>query len=148
MSFQLYVIQGNLTRNVDLKQVGQTQVAKFAIATSRKYKDKTGSLVEEVLFMDVAVWGAQANSCAQYLKKGSSALAQGYLKTEEWNDNSTGTPKSKVVLQADKVVFLGSKKSESEDTAPMPFGKADSQLKNATPEGQGLLELGGMGLPF
>ena len=141
MSFQVYVIQGNLTRDPEMKSVGATQVTKFAIATSRKYKDK-----EEVLFMDVEVWGAQAPACAQYLKKGNPALAQGYLKLQEWNDNSTGAPKSKVVLQADRVVFMGSKKDDKMEQAPMPFGKADSQIKNANPEGQALMDFNS--LPF
>lgn len=147
MSFQVYIIEGRLTRDVKIRDVGQTQVANFAVATSRKYKDKNGTLVEEVLFMDTAVWGAQAKPCAEYLSKGSPVLVQGYLKTEEYNDASTGAPKVKYVLNADKVVFLGSKKDDRDTQAPMPFGKANAQPKSADPE-TGQIDLSDMGLPF
>lgn len=142
MSFNLAVLQGNLTRDPELKSAGASQVCKFGLAISRKYKD-----VEEVIFMDIAVWGAQAPACAQYLKKGSPALVQGSLKEEKWNAPD-GTPKSRIVVNADRVVFLG-KRSDQEDQAPMPFGKANSQLNKADPlTGQGELDLSGMGLPF
>lgn len=143
MSFNLVVLEGRLTRDAELKTVGSTQVCKFGLAVSRKYKD-----TEEVLFMDIAVWGAQAPACGQYLKKGSNALIQGSLKEEKWSGQD-GTPKTKIVVNADKVVFLGGKKSDADDQqAPMPFGKANQGMKHVNPEGQGELELGGMGLPF
>jgi len=142
MSFNLVVLEGRLTRDPELKSVGSTQVCKFALAVSRKYKD-----TEETIFMDIAVWGAQAPACGQYLKKGSNALVQGSLKEEKWT-STDGTPKTKIVVNADKVVFLGGKKDDRDDQAPMPFGKANQHMKSATPEGQGELELSGMGLPF
>lgn len=143
MSFNLVVLEGRLTRDPELKNVGSTQVCKFALAVSRKYKD-----TEETIFMDIAVWGAQAPACGQYLKKGSNALIQGTLREEKWNAQD-GTSKTKVVVNADKVVFLGGKRSDADDQAPMPFGKAHQGLKMADPlNGQGELELGGLGLPF
>ena len=169
MSYQVFLLSGRLTRDPILRDVGQTQVANFSIATSRKYKDKNGELVEEVLFMDTAVWGTQAKSCAEYLSKGSQVLAQGYLKQEEYNDSSTGAPKSKIILQADKVVFMGSKKDDKDVQAPMPFNKNGGlkavcineflamDLPNKNREhiermdpntGQGELDLKDMNLPF
>ena len=146
MSFNLVVLEGRLTRDPEIKSVGSTQVCKFALAVSRKYKD-----TEETIFMDIAVWGAQAPACGQYLKKGSNALVQGTLKEERWTSND-GTPKTKIVVNADKVVFLGGKKSDQEDQvdqAPMPFGKANQGMSKMDPStGQGELELGGLGLPF
>lgn len=143
MSFNLVVLEGRLTRDPELKNVGSTQVCKFALAVSRKFKD-----TEETIFMDIAVWGAQAPACGQYLKKGSNALVQGTLKEERWNAQD-GTPKTKIVVNADKVVFLGGKKDDRDDQqAPMPFGKANQGMKHVNSEGQGELELGGMGLPF
>lgn len=152
MSFQITVAQGNITRDIDLKQVGATHLAKFAVAISRKYKGKSEEWIEDVLFLDVAVWGAQALSCAKYLAKGSSVLVQGTLKNEEWTDAKTNAPKNRIVLYADKVVFLGNKRTNennnSDEQAPMPFGKENQHLKNATPEGQGLIDMNSMGLPF
>lgn len=141
MSFNLVVLEGRLTRDPELKNVGSTQVCKFALAVSRKFKD-----TEETIFMDIAVWGAQAPACGQYLKKGSNALVQGSLKEEKWNAQD-GTPKSKFVVNADKVVFLGGKKTDSDEQAPMPFNKNREHIEKMDPgTGQALMDFDA--LPF
>ncbi len=141
MSFNLVVLEGRLVRDPELKNVGSTQVCKFALAVSRKYKD-----TEETIFPDIAVWGAQAPACGQYLKKGSNVLVQGVLREEKWNAQD-GTPKTKIVVNADKVVFLGGKKDDRDDQAPMPFGKNREHIEKMDPStGQALMDFDA--LPF
>lgn len=64
-------------------------------------------MVQEVCYIDVDVWGAQAESCRQYLQKGRSVLIEGRLKFDSWED-ANGQTRSKHSIVADRVVFLGS----------------------------------------
>ncbi|MDR3646663.1 MAG: single-stranded DNA-binding protein [Candidatus Babeliales bacterium] len=102
------IIVGNLTRDPEYKQLTSGQgICRLAIASNRQYKNKqTGSLVQEVCYVDVDVWGAQAESCRQYLQKGKAALIEGRLKFDTWEQD--GQKRSKHIIVADRVVFLSS----------------------------------------
>ncbi len=102
------IMIGNLTRDPELKQLGNGQVCRLGVAANRQFKNRqTGAMVQEVCFIDVDVWGAQAESCKQYLQKGKPVLVEGHLKFGNWKDND-GVARSKHSIVADKVVFLGS----------------------------------------
>lgn len=147
MSFQTFVGQGNLTGDVQFQETDFSKMAKFTLAVSRKFKDKSGQLIEEVLFLDTVVWGNQAQSCASYLKKGSPVLCQGMLKEQKWVDKTSGLQRSKIVLYADKVVFLNARTQDRQDDAPMPFGKANNGVSMADPA-IGQIDFTGLDLPF
>ena len=66
---------------------------------------------EETLFIDVTVWDRQAETCCQYLRKGSSIHVEGYLRVDSWDDKTTGEKRSKIRVQADRVRFLDSRRS-------------------------------------
>lgn len=101
------VIVGNLTRDPDYKQLTSGQgVCRLGLATNRQFKNRqTGTMVQEVCYIDVDVWGAQAESCRQYLQKGRSVLIEGRLKLDSWEDQN-GQNRSKHSIVADRVVFL------------------------------------------
>ncbi len=107
-SYNRVIMIGNLTRDPELKQIaGGQSVCQLGIASNRQYKNKAGAPVQEVCFVDVEVWGPQADSCKQYLQKGRPVLVDGRLKLNSWKDTD-GSPRSKHLIVADKVVFLGS----------------------------------------
>ena len=98
------MIFGNLTRDPELRALPSGgQVCSFAIATNRVYKKADGSKAEEVEFHNVVVFGRQAETSAQYLKKGSSAYVEGRLKTRSWEKD--GQKQYKTELIADTVQF-------------------------------------------
>ncbi len=103
------VIVGNLTRDPDYKQLPSGQpVCRLGLATNRQFRNRqTGSMVQEVCYIDVDVWGAQAESCRQYLQKGRPVLIEGRLKFDQWEDPN-GQTRSKHSIVADRVVFLAS----------------------------------------
>ncbi len=101
------IMVGNLTRDPELKQLPSGQsVCRLGIASNRQTRNKTtGAVIQEVCFVDVDVWGAQAESCNQYLQKGRPVLVEGRLKLDSWKE-SDGQPRSKHSIVAERVVFL------------------------------------------
>lgn len=109
------VIMGNLTRDPEYKQLASGQaVCRLGLASNRQFRNKqSGSMVQEVCYIDVDVWGAQAESCRQYLQKGRAVLIEGRLKFDSWEDPE-GKSRNKHSLVADRVVFLASSSNVQE----------------------------------
>lgn len=124
-------LMGNLTRDPELRRLPSgTAVTELGLALNRTFTGKDGEKREEVTFVDVTVWDRQAETCCQYLKKGSGVHVDGYLKMDSWDDKTTGEKKYKLKVQADRVQFLGrrdeggggggSMGSDDEYAAPAP----------------------------
>ena len=122
------IMVGNLTRDPELKQLPSGQaVCRLNVASNRQFRNRqSGDMVQEVCFVDVDVWGPQAESSNQYLEKGRQVLIEGRLKLDNWQD-AEGNNRSKHSIVADRVVFLSSANSEGgssfakkeEDNSPM-----------------------------
>lgn len=131
------IIIGNLTRDPDFKQLTSGQsVCRLSVASNRQFKNKqTGSMVQEVCYVDVDVWGAQADSCRQYLQKGRPVLVEGRLKLDTWKE-ADGSPRSKHSIVSDRVVFLaagqGPESVYDEEVAATGF-TAPSKKNDAEP---------------
>jgi single-strand DNA-binding protein len=106
-NFNRVIIIGNLTRDPDYKQLTSGQaVCRLGLASNRQFKNRqTGSMVQEVCYIDIDVWGAQAETCRQYLQKGRAVLVEGRLKFDSWEDPQ-GQMRSKHSIVADRVLFL------------------------------------------
>jgi single-strand DNA-binding protein len=111
------IMVGNLTRDPELKQLPSGQaVCRLNVASNRQFRNRqSGDMVQEVCFVDVDVWGPQAESSNQYLEKGRQVLIEGRLKLDNWQD-SEGKNRSKHSVVADRVVFLSSANSEGGST--------------------------------
>ena len=110
-SLNKVMLMGNLTRDPELKTVnGKSSVVEIGLAINRTIKSDNGESREEVTFVDVTVWGRTAENVAKYLKKGSSALVEGRLQFDSWQDKATGQNRSKLRVVADSVQFLSSPK--------------------------------------
>ncbi|HYC83478.1 MAG TPA: single-stranded DNA-binding protein [Candidatus Paceibacterota bacterium] len=98
------IIIGNLTRDPELRALPSgAAVVSFSVATSRVWKDKNGARQEDTQYHNVVVFGAQANTSAQYLKKGASVLIEGRMQTRSW-DSPEGK-KYRTEIVADRVQF-------------------------------------------
>ena len=117
-SFNRIIMIGNLTRDPEYKQLASGQaVCRLGLASNRQFKNRsTGAATQEVCFIDVDVWGAQADSCRQYLQKGRSVLIEGRLKLDSWQDTD-GQKRSKHSIVADSVTFLSSSNQAEEGDA-------------------------------
>lgn len=98
------LIIGNLTRDPELKSLPSgVQVATFGVATNRVWKDRDGAKQESTEFHNIVVFGRQAETAAQYLKKGNSVLVEGRLQTRSWDQD--GQKKYRTEIVADRVQF-------------------------------------------
>ncbi len=98
------LIYGNLTRDPELKSLPSgMQVCSFSIATNRVYKDRDGNRQEASDFHNIVVFGRQAETSAQYLKKGAGAFVEGRLQTRSWDKDGQKQYRTEIV--ADRVQF-------------------------------------------
>lgn len=98
------IIIGNLTRDPEMKALPSgMSVTSISVATNRVWKDKDGNKKEDTDFHNVVVFGRQAETAAQYLKKGQSVLVEGRIQTRSWE--SEGVKKYRTEIIADRVQF-------------------------------------------
>ncbi|NQV93198.1 single-stranded DNA-binding protein [Candidatus Kaiserbacteria bacterium] len=123
---------GNLTRDPELRSLPSgVQVTSFSIATNRVWKDKDGAKQESAEFHNVVVFGRQAETSAQYLKKGSSVLIEGRLQTRSWE--ADGVKKYRTEIIAERVQF-GPRGGESGTGSPVVTGDSQAEPKGDTIE--------------
>ena len=107
-------LMGNLTRDPEVRYTpAGTAVGDLGLAVNETYKNKAGETVESTVFVDVEVWARQAETCAEYLHKGSSVFVEGRLKLDQW-ETPQGEKRSKLRVRADRVQFLGAPKQRAE----------------------------------
>lgn len=105
MYYNRAIIVGNLTRDPELRSLPSgVQVATMGVATNRVWKDKNGAKQESADFHNVVVFGRQAETTAQYLRKGASVLVEGRMQTRSW-DAPDGTKKYRTEVVADRIQF-------------------------------------------
>ncbi len=105
MYFNRAIIIGNLTRDPELKSLPSgVQITTMGVATNRVWKDKNGVKQESTDYHNVVVFGRQAETTAQYLRKGSSVLVEGRMQTRSW-DAADGTKKYRTEVVADRIQF-------------------------------------------
>ena len=98
------ILFGNLTRDPEVRALPSgMNVCNFSIATNRVYKDRDGKKQEQTDFHNVVVFGRQADTVNQYLKKGSSAYIEGRMQTRSWEQE--GQKKYRTEVIADSVQF-------------------------------------------
>lgn len=105
---KVYII-GNLTRDPELKSLPTgNKVCSFGVATNRVWKDANGAKQESAEYHNVVVFGRQAETSAQYLKKGQQVMIEGRIQTRSWDDKTTNEKKYRTEIIAESVQF-GSK---------------------------------------
>lgn len=108
------MISGRLGRDVELRITPSgSSVATFSVASSRSTKQSDGQLKEQTEWFRVVAWEKLADTCATYLKKGSSVFIEGRLQTRDWTDQQ-GQKHSTTEVIASEMVMLGSRQNEGE----------------------------------
>lgn len=110
------VIQGRLTRDVELRRTGTgTAVASFTLAVEDDFKDKDGN--KKTVFVDVVAWGKTGEFVEKYFSKGRMAIVVGRLDIREWTDKD-GNKRKAAEIVAENVYFGDSKSDSSQNNAP------------------------------
>ena len=98
---------GNLVRDPELRYVPSGDaVANLRLAVNRTYTTKEGEKKEETCFVTVVVWRRQAETCCEYLNKGSPVFVEGRLQSRSW-ETGEGEKRNVLEVVADRVQFLG-----------------------------------------
>jgi single-strand DNA-binding protein len=127
---------GNLAREVELRPTRSgAQLALLRVAFTTRRPDGDGGWVDKPNYVDVEVWGGQAENCARYLSKGSRVFIDGELDYQEWDERSTGQKRSALRVRAQTVTFEGGTPSgeERRPDAP-PRARTDTAPAAAEPE--------------
>jgi single-strand DNA-binding protein len=117
-SYNKVILVGNLTRDPELRYTPKgLAIAKLALAVNRVWKNEAGESKEEVTFIDIDAFGRQAETLAQYMKKGSPLMVDGRLKLDQWDDKQTGQKRSRLGVVLEGFQFLGGGKSGGGDNS-------------------------------
>lgn len=145
-NFNKVLLIGNLTKDPELRYTPQgTAVVNLRLAVNRKFRDKNQELKDETCFITAVAWDRQAETCNQYLHKGSPVFVEGRLQSRSWEDNA-GQKRSVIEVRAERVQFLGapgqakpaapqeevSQKEEPTETTwleDLPAGRQESEDK-------------------
>jgi len=104
------ILIGNLGRDPEVRSTPSGQpVATFTLATSRRWRDKSGQKQEQTEWHTVVVWGKQAEIAGQYLTKGKQIYVEGRLQTRSWDDRQTGEKKYKTEVVCDNFQMLSAR---------------------------------------
>jgi len=119
--FQTIILAGNLGRDPEMRYTPTGQaVTSFSVATNRQWTNNNGEAVKETIWFRVSAWGKMAETCNQYLKKGSKVLVEGRLTADGntggprvWTGQD-GQPRASFEVSAQTVRFLTSRSDASE----------------------------------
>lgn len=140
-SFNRVILMGNLTRDPELRYTPKgLAIAKIGLAVNRVWKTETGETKEEVTFVDIDAFGRQAETIAQYLKKGNPLLMEGRLRLDQWDDKQTGQKRSKLGVVLESFKFVGPANREggtdaARRPAPAPAAPGSDAQPPIEPDG-------------
>ncbi len=137
-NFNKVILAGNLTRDPELRYTPKgTAVARITLAVNRTWKSESGENKEEVSFVDVDIWGRQAEVISQYMKKGRPLLVEGRLKQDTWEDKNTKQKQSKLKVVLEGFSFIDSNRGDSGGggSAEAPRSRPAATSPASAPEG-------------
>ena len=113
MSVNKVILVGNVGKNPETRAFQDgTGVTSFSLATSEKYKDKSGNLSEQTEWHNISCFGKLSEIANKYVTKGSQVYIEGKIKTNKYTDKA-GVEKYAVNIVASSLQLLGSKEAKS-----------------------------------
>ena len=103
---------GRVGKEVESQDLNNKTVAKFSLATTESYKDKSGEKVENTTWHNIVVWGSLADICVKYLQKGSLVYLEGKITNRSWDDKD-GNKKYMTEIVCSEMKMLGGKNEQS-----------------------------------
>ncbi len=107
---------GNLGQDPDVRYTNNnTAVANMSVATNERYKDSNGEWQERTEWHRVVAWGRLAETCQNYLKKGSKIYVEGPIQYSEWEDRE-GVKRYKTEIKMQNMIMLDSRESSGQQS--------------------------------
>jgi single-strand DNA-binding protein len=114
------ILIGNLGKDPETRYLPSGDaVTNFSIATTEKWKSKSGEQQEHTEWHRISMFGKVAEIAGEYLKKGSPVYVEGRIRTRKWQDKESGQDKYSTEIVADRMQLLGSRGSGSGGAEPM-----------------------------
>ncbi len=112
------ILIGNLGQDPETRFLPSGDaVTNISIATSEKWKDKSGEQKEHTEWHRIAFFGKLAEIVGEYCKKGNPIYVEGRIRTKKWQDKE-GNDKHSTEIVADRMQLLGSKREEHSEGQP------------------------------
>ena len=111
MSLNRVQLLGNVCKDPEIRQAGDAKVASFSLATSEKYKDRSGNEHENTDFHNIVCWRNHAGLCEKYVHKGDKLYIEGKLTTRSYDSNGEKKYVTEVVVS--KIEFCGNKQNSN-----------------------------------
>ena len=107
MSLNKVMLIGNVGRDPEVRYLeGNAKVATFTLATTERFKDRSGEVRENTEWHNIVAWRNSADVAERFVKKGTQLYVEGRLRTREWTDQ-TGAKRFTTEIQADNIQLLG-----------------------------------------
>ena len=128
------ILIGNLGQDPEIRYTGNgTAVCNMRVATTERYKDASGEMVERTEWHNVVTWARMAEICSEYLRKGSKVYFEGPLQTRSWEDRD-GNTRYTTEIRARDMVMLDSRGGNGAGNG-FSAGKTQAPRKAAAPAG-------------
>lgn len=137
----IVAITGRITKDLELKQAGQTQVINFSMAVENPYKKDDAS------FFEIVAFGKTAELLNTYCGKGSKIGVDGTLKQDRFTDKE-GKNRSVVRITANRIEFLDTKQSNNQSQQQRGQAKPQQQPAQDNPFANGGADISNSDLPF
>jgi len=132
--YQKIIVVGNLGRDPEMRYTPSGQaVTNFSVATNRQFTASDGQQVKETIWFRVSAWGRQAETCNQYLRRGSKVLVEGRLTADPvsggpriWT-RQDGTPAASYEISAGTIRFLSTRQEDEAFQGAAPMSTDQSQ---------------------
>jgi single-strand DNA-binding protein len=109
----LIILLGNVGKDVEVRNAGNTKCATFSIATNETWKDKNGEKKQDTQWHNIVVWGALVDVVSKYVKKGDKLLVRGKVVNRSYQDKDGNTKYTSEVIASD-IELQGEKSNRDE----------------------------------
>ena len=121
-------LMGNLTRDPELRYTpGGSAVCELGLAVNRRFTQANGEVKDETTFVDIVVWGKQAETAQRFLQKGAGAFVEGRLVYETWTEKDTQKKRSRIRVVAERLQFLGRRDDSQGAGEPAGFEEGSQE---------------------
>lgn len=118
LGFNRVILKGGVSRDIQVRYLPSgSAVTEIGLAVNRSWFDKaTNAKKDDCTFVDVTLWGKQAEIAGEYLAKGSQVLIEGRLQLESWDDKETGQKRQKLKVVGETLLMLNSRQGGGTST--------------------------------